>query len=173
MITLAQLRACMPTCPAERAAIFLEAINSTLVEFQVDSLQERACFLAQMGHETLDLKYMREIHDGSNYEGRSDLGNTQPGDGRRFPGRGGFQVTGRTNTLRCLAALGRREDDVGYLETPIGGMRSAGWYWRDRGLGVPASQGNFGTVTQKINGRFNGLDDRFKRYILCRKALGI
>lgn len=171
-ITLQQLDACMPTA-GDRAAIFLQPINDTLVEFQIDSLQERAIFLAQMGHECVDLRAMREYHDGSNYEGRLDLGNSQPGDGKRFPGRGGFQITGRTNTLRCLHALGRGEDELPYLETAVGGMRSAGWYWKDRSLSVPASQGLFGTCTQKINGKFNGLDQRIKRYIVCRKVLGI
>jgi len=47
-----------------------------------------AMWCAQIGHESLGLLYMEEIASGQAYEGRRDLGNTQPGDGRRFKGRG-------------------------------------------------------------------------------------
>lgn len=172
LVKLEQLQAAMPDAGA-RAADFILPLNETFVEFQIDTLLERACFLAQAAHESGSLRYTREIHDGSDYEGRVDLGNVQPGDGKRFPGRGLFQITGRQNTLRCLRSLGRDDSDTAYLEAPVGACRSAGWYWRDRGLGVAAAAGNFGTLTQKINGRYNGLDDRIRHYIRARKALGI
>jgi putative chitinase len=175
-ITLQQLLGCMPNA-ADRAQIFLEPLNAALIEFHVDSLQERAAFLAELAHESADLRFMREIWGPTpqqlTYEGREELGNTQPGDGKRFIGRGGLMTTGRTNTLRCLAALGRAETDLDYIETPIGGMRSAGWMWKDLGCDVPASQGNFATCTKRLNGGYTNLDDRIKRYVLSRKSLGL
>lgn len=176
MITLAQLQLAMPDA-GPRAALFVAALSDAIDEFQVDTLLERAVFIAQAAHESGSLRYTREIWGPTEaqrgYEGRLDLGNTHVGDGKLFLGRGIFQVTGRANTLRCLAALGRPDTDLEYLETPIGACRSAGWFWRDRGLAVSAQAGNFATNTKKLNGGFNGLDDRIKHYIRARRALGI
>ena len=49
---------------------------------------------------------MTEFASGAAYEGRQDLGNTQPGDGVRFKGRGYVQITGRLNYQRYAGLLG-------------------------------------------------------------------
>ena len=67
---------------------------------------ELVYFLGQCGHESCGLRYPVEIHDGSNYEGREDLGNTQPGDGVKFAGTGWIQVTGRFNHQSFANAIG-------------------------------------------------------------------
>lgn len=172
ILTPAILSACMPHA-GDRVPIFVEALNHACLEFGIDSALRSACFLAQIAHESGSLKYVREIADGSAYEGRRDLGNTHVGDGKRFPGRGLIQVTGRTNTEHCLVALGRPESDFAYLETPMGASRSAAWFWKLNGLNDLADQGAFGTITKKINGGFNGLDDRIRHYVRIRKVLGI
>lgn len=156
-----------------RSSIFLECLNTAMLEFHIDSLLRQACFLAQVAHESGSLKYTLELADGRDYEGRADLGNNQPGDGPKYKGRGLIQITGRTNTEACLAALGRNTEDRVYLETPMGASRSAAWFWHSRGLNDIADQGNFATLSKRINGGYNGLDDRIKHYVRCRKALGI
>jgi putative chitinase len=170
------LAACMPYA-GERVPIYVEALNHAMLEFSIDTLQRQACFLAQLAHESGSLRFTTEIWGPTpaqaGYEGRADLGNNQPGDGKRYLGRGLIQITGRTNTSMCLAGLGRNEDDLAYLETPMGACRSAAWFWRTHGLNELADLGNFGSITKKINGGLNGLDDRIKHYLKCRKALGL
>lgn len=172
-MTPAQLLACMPYTSQEMLAINADALTQAMAEFGIDTLLRQACFLAQIAHESGSLKYVREIADGSAYEGRADLGNTHVGDGKRFPGRGYLQITGRKNTEICLVALGHPETEVSYLETPNGAARSAAWFWKDAGLNDIADQGNFGTLTKRINGGYNGLDDRIKHYVRIRKVFCI
>lgn len=172
-LTLAQLQACLPYAN-ERAPIYLECLNTAMLEFDIDTPQRIACFLAQIAHESGSLRYTLELADGSAYEGRKDLGNIYQGDGKKFPGRGLMQITGRTNTLACLAALGRRQDDLQYLETPMGASRSAGWFWTAyKGLNRLADEGRFGTLTKQINGGYNGIDERIIHYVRIRKVLGL
>lgn len=178
ILTLAQLQACLPY--ATRAAVFLECLNTATHEFGVDTPERLAAFLAQVAHESGSLRYTREIADGSAYEGRLDLGNTQPGDGKKYPGRGLIQVTGRANTERCLTALNRAVDELDYLETPMGASRSAAWFWKDKNLNELADRGLFASLTAVINGkvganaiRLPGLDDRISHYVRCRRTLEI
>lgn len=176
MLTLSQLLACMPLA-ADRAQIFLECLNTAMAEQDIDTLVRQACFLAQVAHESSNLRYTVEIWGPtpaqSGYEGRADLGNTHIGDGKKYLGRGLIQITGRTNTEACLTALGRSVDDLGYLETPMGASRSAAWFWKTHGLNDLADQGLFGTITKKINGGYNGLDERIRYYVKARKVFGI
>ena len=178
MLTLPQLETAMPYA-GTRAPIFLECLNTAMTEFDIDTPLRQAMFLAQCAHESGSLHYTLELADGSAYEGRKDLGNIYEGDGKKFRGRGLIQVTGRDSTLKCLAALGRKPDDLTYLETPMGASRSAAWFWFVNGLNIPADQDLFGSVSGLINtgkatGRaINGLDFRIQHFIRCRKALGI
>lgn len=129
---------------------------------------ERAMFLAQMAHESGNFRYDEEIHDGSNYEGRSDLGNTQPGDGKRYKGRGYIQLTGRANYIHYGSKLG--VDLVGKPELakrPDIAADVAVAYWNERVDRAAAAKGDVRTVTRNINGGYNGLQDRidkFKKY---------
>lgn len=167
------LNACLPYA-GERAPIFLECLNTAMLERLIDTPLRQAAFIAQVAHESGSLRYTLEIADGKAYEGRKDLGNTQAGDGPRFRGRGLLQITGRSNYEKCGFALGRNLiKDPEYLETPMGASRSAAWFWASHGLNELADKEAFGTVTKIINGGYSGLDDRIRNYLKCRKVLGL
>jgi putative chitinase len=155
----------------------VDALNNGMVEGEVTTALRAAMFLAQVLHETGSFKWFTELgNDGyfAKYNGRKDLGNTQPNDGPRFRGRGFIQITGRANYTIAAKALGL--DLVNHPEiaadlTP--GARIAGWYWKTRNLNVPADAGDIKRVTKLINGGYNGLDDRIKWYEKAKDAFGL
>lgn len=135
-----------------------------------------AQFLAQVEHESGGYKYVREIWGPTaaqkRYEGRKDLGNTQPGDGKRFMGRDLLQVTGRAN-YRALTAWVRKtfgatvdfEASPELLESPEWLGIGAIWYFLTRkGLIAACRAGDIEKVTKMVNGGLNGYDDRLERY---------
>jgi putative chitinase len=175
-LTAAQLLGCMPDAK-ERAAIYVEALNAAMTEFDITTLQRQAMFLAQVAHESMSLHYTHEIWGPTaaqeRYEGDRDLGNVYEGDGFKFRGHGLIHITGRKNTRECLEALRRPDNDIAYLETPDGASRSAAWFFKTRGCNVAADVGNFWSVSKIVNGGTNGLDERIKHYIRIRRVLGI
>lgn len=171
MITLEELKRIMPY--AKRAAEFVEPLNKAMQEFDISAtVQREMSFLAQIGHESGSLNYVREIGSGNAYEGRKDLGNTEPGDGPRFKGRGLIQITGRANYAKCGEALDL--DLIAnpeLLEAPENACRSAGWFWKANGLNEIADKGDFKLLTKRINGGFNGFADRWALYEKAQKVL--
>jgi putative chitinase len=170
-VTLEQLRAIMSMLSDARARECLPHLNRALDEAQIDNRMRRAAFLAQLAHESGELKYFEEIADGNAYEGRADLGNTQPGDGRRYKGRGPIQLTGRSNYRAAGRALNL--DLEGHPERVADvdvGFRVAGWYWTSRNLNPLADAGNFTEITRRINGGQNGQSSRERYY---RRALDV
>ena len=156
-----------------RAFAFAAPLTNAMAEFGINTPQRQAAFLAQVAHESGSLRYTLEIASGDAYDGRADLGNLNPGDGRRFKGRGLLQVTGRANYAKCGAALGLdllRAPEL--LEAPAGACRSAGWYWQARSLNQYADKDAFGSLTKAINGGYNGLDERCAAWRAACKALG-
>lgn len=146
----------------------------------------KAAFLAQVGHESGQLQYVREV-GGEQYLSKYDtgslaakLGNTPAadGDGQRYRGRGLIQVTGHDNYLRCSLALFGDERLLRtpeLLELPHWAAESAGWFWPVNGLNALADQNEFNTITRRINGGLNGLQDRLElweraRAVLCVSA---
>lgn len=174
MISTIQLRAAMPYATQDRVAAFIQPLNDAMDEFGITTPMRQSAFLAHAAHESASLKYTAEIASGDAYEGRADLGNVFPGDGRRFKGHGLFQITGRANHLACGNSLGL--DLISYpelLEEPRGASRSAGWFWSSKSLNGLADADRFGTITKIINGGYNGLDDRLQHWLRARKALGV
>ena len=133
-------------------------------DFGMTNKTERAMFLSQMAHESGNFRYDEEIHDGSNYEGRSDLGNTQYGDSKRYKGRGYIQITGRANYRKYGQIVGRDGEESELAKDPNVETAVALEHWKDRVDRSAAQKGDIGrTVTYNINGGYNGLDDRINK----------
>jgi len=135
--------------------------EKAMVEFDIATQRRAEQFLAQVCHESGGLRYFEEIASGAAYEGRSDLGNTQPGDGRRYKGRGPIQLTGRANYKWAGGRLKLPLETKPHLAAQHDiGWRIAGLYWQSRGLNAPADRGDIVAVTRAINGGENGLASR-------------
>lgn len=172
MITLEQLKKIIPYA-GPRAGVFLVPLNEAMTEFGIDTPARAAAFLAQIAHESGSLRYVREIADGTAYEGRRDLGNTEPGDGVRFKGRGLIQITGRANYRACSLALFGDERLLAnpeILEDVGPACRSAAWFWQLRALNELADAGAFRAITKAINGGLNGYADRLAYF---QRATGV
>lgn len=165
-----QLRVVMPYSGVKAEAYALHLVR-TCIEFGITTPLRKAAFIAQLAHESGEFRYVEEIADGSTYEDRVDLGNTQPGDGPKFKGRGLIQVTGRKNYYECGKALGLQLiENPRLLCEPVNATRSAGWFWQSRNLNDLADAEKFGTLTKRINGGYNGLDERIRYYVRARKV---
>ena len=139
----------------------------------INDKTERAMFLAQLNHESGNFKYPEEIWgptaDQRGYEGRSDLGNNQPGDGYKYRGRGYIQITGRWNYNHFGNKIGvDLINNPDLAAEPDIAAKIAWEYYNARVSRKAAQQGDINTVTKQINGGYNGLADRkskFKKYM--------
>jgi predicted chitinase len=173
-LTAKQLRAVMPHLSDDRAATFLKPLNAAMREFDITTPKRQAAFLAQIAHESGELKYMEEIASGEAYEDRKSLGNTEPGDGKRYKGRGPIQLTGRNNYRKAGAALHLDLEGKPELATqPDVGCRVAGWFWKTHGLNELADQDDFLQITKRINGGTHGLAQRETFYKRAKDVLGV
>lgn len=146
--------------------------------YGIDTPQRKAMFLAQIGHESDSLIFVKEIWgptpSQSGYEGRADLGNTQPGDGSLYRGRGLIQITGRANYAAASMALDIDcLDNPALLEEPENAAMVSAWFWHEKNLNQYADTGDIVTCTRRINGGENGLADRTARWNVAKKSLGV
>ena len=153
----------------DRATEFIPFIESAMDEFEINTPARQAAFIAQILHESGLLHWLVEIWGPtvaqSHYEGRRDLGNTEPGDGRCFCGRGLIQTTGRANYKAVGDALGfDLLSNPEQLAEPELATRSAAWFWKSHGLNELADTGDQLRICRRINGGVNGLEDRMKLY---------
>ena len=147
-------------------------LNFYACEFEINTPLRWCHYLAQIAHESAELRYSEEIASGKAYEGRKDLGNIYKGDGVKFKGRGLIQLTGRANYQEYKKYCGF---DVTaqpqLLCKPVGAIRSSMWFWKKKFLNVLADKDDFSTITRRINGGTNGWDDRKKYLSRAYKAL--
>jgi len=177
MITHEQLKKSMPQAISANIDKFLSPLNMAIVKYDIILNTRRiAAFLAQIAHESGSLHYVEEIASGEAYEGRKDLGNLEPGDGKRFKGRGLIQITGRNNYKLVSKAL--EYDFVSEpekLELPGAASMSAAWFWKSYNLNELADINtveSFRKITRAINGGYNGWQQRLKCWQICKDALG-
>lgn len=149
-------------CAPERADELALSAAAHFTAYGIMASSNRlAHFMAQLAHESDNFRAMEEYASGAAYEGRKDLGNTQPGDGKRYKGRGPIQLTGRANYREYGRALGidfERHPEL--VATPSVGLIVALRYWERKGLNALADGDDIVTITLRINGGKNGLDDR-------------
>lgn len=178
----------------DRAQRFAEDLTAAMAAYRIDTPLRQAMFLANVGHESGGLHFTTEIWGPTKaqrgYEGRKDLGNTQPGDGFRFRGHGLIQTTGRFNHAIVRDRLRKRLPDRNVpdfelepeaLGTTEWAAMSAADYWDMKGLNGWADKGDFDGVCDLINrgrktqadGDSNGWNDRLKLYVSARLALGL
>ncbi|HDR9028759.1 TPA: glycoside hydrolase family 19 protein [Burkholderia vietnamiensis] len=169
---------CALQIPIARAMQWADPLSAAMALYAIDSPARQAAFIAQVGHESGRLVYTRELWGPTSaqqrYEGRSDLGNTQPGDGFRYRGRGLIQVTGRANYQSAADALALPLiDQPELLEQPSAAALSAAWFWNAHGLNALADSGDLETITRRINGGLNGQHDRLALWNSAKSAMGV
>lgn len=164
MLTLEQLSKIMPDA-GERCATFWPFLAKYMPLYGIEGKLRETAFLATIAEESGELQYTREIWGPTpaqkTYEGRIDLGNTEPGDGRRFKGRGLISITGRDNYRKASQALG-----IDYVTNPEAmqypeeATRTACWWWQAHGLNDLADLPDFRAVTRRVNGGLTHIDRR-------------
>lgn len=183
VMLVTQLQAIMPNA-GPRACVFIQTLNAAMSLYQITTCKRMAAFLAQVGHESGQLRYVREL-GSDQYLSKYDtgtlaarLGNTPEadGDGQKYRGRGLIQITGRRNYLACSQALfgdDRLLQQPQLLERPQWACESAAWFWQSNGLNELADKGQFTTITRRINGGLNGLDERLQLWARAKAVLGV
>ena len=172
-VTAGQLKEIMPSAKAENIDKYLAPLNAAMKKYEINTFLRQAHFIAQLAHESGSFKYNEEIASGAAYEGRADLGNTQPGDGVRFKGRGLIQLTGRNNYSEYGNFLGidLLANPEKVADDPALCVDVAGWYWKNRNINIYADADDAVKVTKKINGGTNHLDERKAFLVKAKQAL--
>lgn len=185
-ITEKQLQQIFPRCPVDKIKLFCKAFNDVWPKYQINTAKRAAAFLGQIGVESGELKYEKELPSkwnmknpkdpkekvGTLYEGRKPLGNTQPGDGPKFIGRGILQLTGRANYTDYSKKLGLDLiNNPDLAATPEVSTMIACQYFVDRKLLEAADKWDLDIITERVNGRAKLHHDQ--RVAYSEKALTI
>ena len=185
LLTFDQLAEICHGTPPRRVEPFLSPLNHYLHVYEINTPPRVAAFLAQICHESGNLRWTREIWGPTPQQARYEppsplarrLGNTETGDGHTFMGRGLIQVTGRYNYAQVAVALA--QDFVAnpaLLEQPLWATASACWFWSTRGLNPMADEGTedaYRRITRRINGGLNGWADRLEKWHRIQSILDI
>jgi putative chitinase len=181
---------------------WLAPLEETFVKYDISTPVRQACFIGQCAHESGNFKTLqenlnysaeglmktwpsrfatKEIADqyarnpakiaGKVYNGR--LGNTSEEEAAKYLGRGLIQLTGKENYVNCGSGIGvDLFSNPDLLSDPKYAALSAGWFWNKKGLNALADSGDLDTMTKRINGGFNGKEDREAKIAKALSVLG-
>lgn len=190
MVSVVQLQRIMPRAKV-RAVLYLVYLNEAMAEFEINTPLRQAAFLATLAHESGQLRYMEEIADGSAYDDREDLGNTQPEaikiafahnstPGRWFKGRCPIQITGYLNYVLYGKKLGLDLlNNPELLCNPAHAFRASAAFWDENKINELADIGDFDGVSDEVNrgrktkriGDSNGWKERLSFYEAAKEVL--
>lgn len=144
-----------------------EDLTRCLTTYKITTTSRLRHFISQTAHESGGLRWLKELASGNAYEGRKDLGNVYPGDGRKFKGAGVIQLTGRNN----YQALANAMNDPNVMKYGVDYVAdkypftSAGVWWQRNNMNALCDRGvSVKVITRRVNGGYNGLEDRLKWY---------
>lgn len=201
LITPEQLHQIYPNLSLEDAQRYAGPLSDAMRGAGMQSPESRGAFLATFGEESGQLNFWTELRSesdathmyGPEYAGvtfppnsfdgipysytntSQELGNTQPGDGYRFRGRGPIQLTGRGNYAKAGQDLGiDLENSPEVVATPDVGFKVATWFWNNHPATLPdgsvvplnqaAEMGDLKAVTRAINGGLTGFESRLNYF---------
>lgn len=175
-ITAAELRV-LSSSATNRVVSGIVDNQNYITQGNIDTPLRLCHFMAQLAHESAHLTVTREFASGAAYEGRIDLGNTHPGDGRRYRGRGLIQTTGRANyrdattdIRRIVAGAPDFESDPVSLEDFPWALLCSVTYWQRHNINRFADRDDLEDVTRAINPALLGLSVR-RDYLRKAKAI--
>jgi putative chitinase len=193
MINDNQLKQIVPGAKLSRISLYAPLLEELMPKYGISTAKRAQAFLAQLAHESDCFNATEEYASGAQYEGRKDLGNVNPGDGKRFKGRGLIQITGRRNYTACSKALFGDMTLIKYpekLKEPRWAVESACWFWKAWGLSEVAdldetwthsthnpdgtikhTYTKFEWLTKLINGGQNGLAQRKMFYERAKQVI--
>lgn len=179
-VTAEQLKAICPEASLANIKKHIEPLNTAMQKYEINTRLRQAHFLAQVSVESDHFRATREYASGKEYEGRADLGNTQPGDGVRFAGRGLIQITGRDIYIKYGRYLGRdltQGNNMKLVEQEPWAADAAGYFWliykKAKDLNGRADRDNVESVTRAVNGGHNGLAARIRYTANAKKVFGL
>jgi predicted chitinase len=165
------LRHVCPNLTTRESITIARGLGEAFARYGITTSARAAMAVAQWAHESANFSTREEFASGAKYEGRLDLGNTQPGDGRRFKGRGRIQITGRANYAAMARALELdcvRNPRI--LATSPHSEIASGQWWNDHDCNAFCDRGDFIGLTKRINGGLNGLTERKRLFARAQQV---
>jgi putative chitinase len=150
-----------------------QELDKCLKRFEITTIPRVRHFLSQVAHESGGLQWMVELASGSAYEGRKDLGNIYPGDGRKYKGVDAIQLTGRANyqLFANFTNDPRVMEGWSYVSKTYLFLPSGFWWHRNNMNTLIDQRATVEMVSKRVNGGYNGLAERKRYYAKAVKII--